>query len=229
MRLLFFGDLQAAVSNLPQCQMVADQVCGILKQWNRKSGRYVVFLGDAKDSLGALCDVRVSNFIIENFRRIRKNCEGLYFVRGNHDSIGTTDGVPSLVPWIRSAGADAVADDRSIHVNVSGVSLLMVPYFRDPKRQLGEFQSAAAAAQNLGTRVKILAFHQEVAGCDLNGTRKGTGITPADMGADTYSLCVGGHIHRPQFLKPNIYFCGSPFPTSWAEANIVHRMLAVEI
>ncbi len=231
MKILFFSDLQCAVTNLPQCRMVFEQVTDLLKKW-KPNGRYVVFLGDAKDARGALCDVRVTNFLIEGFKRIVDDCEGLYFVRGNHDSIATPDGVPSLVPWVRAAGAAGVADDDWADAFFSlrpDVGLWMVPYFRDPKRQRDSFRGAAADANASGKKVRILAFHQEIEGCQRDAHTKGRGLTLSDMRADEYSLCVGGHIHRPQFLRPNVYYCGSPFPTSWSEANVTHRLLTVEI
>lgn len=228
MNILFSGDWHCSLSDLDRCQIVVNQVIEILVR--QKPPRYFVHLGDIKTQFNPV-DQRVSNFIVKSLLRIRENCEGMYFVRGNHDSIATQDDVPSCVPLLEAAKVDVVADGewQSSILGDGDVGLWLVPYFRDPQRQREEMAAARRdAAHFKGTR--ILAFHNEVEGCEVSAYRKGTGLTVNHLGAhNVFDLCVGGHIHKPQHIKPNVYYCGSPFAVDWSEINITHRFLVLEI
>jgi ABC-type transport system involved in cytochrome c biogenesis ATPase subunit len=105
-----------------------------------------------------------------------------------------------------------IADDdwQRSGLGFPGGLIWMVPYFRDPVRQKKAFAEAAADARSHKLveggkpSVKILAFHNEVTGCERNAYSKGTGLTLDEVGTDTYDLCVSGHIHRPQIVfKPS--------------------------
>src|SRR5438874_815294 len=71
-------------------------------------------------------------------------------------------------------------------------SLYLVPYFRDPKRQRDEFQGALYDTSK--KRINILAFHNEIAGCERTAFTKGEGLTLTDIGASSYKVCISGHI-----------------------------------
>ena len=210
MRIIFFGDIQARVDNLDRCRMVVDQIVTKLKSWKGER-KAVVFLGDAKDTQNALVDQRVTNFLIEMTQRISAEAD-FYFVRGNHDSIGVHDGTPSCIPVVEVSGQEnsyiRIADDdwQRFGLGFTGGFIWCVPYFRDTARQKKAFAEAAADAHSHKLAgggkpcVKILAFHNEITGCERNAYSKGTGLTLAEVGTDAYDLCVSGHIHRPQVV-----------------------------
>jgi len=229
-RLVFSGDWQASLTNLDRCQQSVDQVCQLLTQ--HPDASYFIHLGDVKEHRNPW-DVRVTNFIISAFTQINESCKGFFFVRGNHDNITTQDDSPSCIPLLHKLNALAIADDKCISVRIADVGLFLVPYFRDPNRQRDEFTSASASAAHWKKKdpkvTRILCFHNEVAGCARSNTCTGDAYTAEELGAAQYSLCVGGHIHKPQFLAPNIYYAGSPFPCDWAECNQEKRLLVVDI
>jgi hypothetical protein len=175
MQILFTGDWQTSVANLDRCGIVVNQIIGILQK--EKPPRYVVHLGDIKDAFNPV-DIRVTNFLIRSIARIKEECEGFFFVRGNHDSITTQDGAPSCSPLVEVAGADAIADKDWSHVKLGNVGLWMVPYFRNPEWQKKAFTDAKKDALGATwTKIKILAFHNELAGCQQTAYRKGTGLS----------------------------------------------------
>jgi len=208
MKIIFTGDFQARVDNLDRCQQVVNQIVRLLRSWKNEE-RAVVFLGDIKDAFNP-CDIRVTNFILGMAQQITAEAP-LYFIRGNHDSITTQDGVPSCVPIVEAGGSSEnfstlTADQDWERFELPGGGLLWgVPYFRDPVRQREAFVEAAADARSYSSKVrKILAFHNEVSGCQRSVFSKGEGISLRDMDSDAYDLCVSGHIHHPQIVfKPS--------------------------
>ena len=227
MTLLFSSDWHLCMRNLEPCRCAVDQICEILSKSARP--RYFAHLGDIVGDRGPAnpLDVRVTNFLIEEFPKSRKQSDATVFVRGNHDMIATPDGVPSCVPLLNAIGFDMIADADFTCFQLATAWVWMVPYFRDPVRQKRAFLDAHKSI--LGSGVKILLFHNEIAGAERNAWSKGEGLTMEDIGASSYDLCVAGHLHRPQFIKPNLYFVGAPYPTDWGDANARQRFLKVEL
>lgn len=249
MRIITSGDWQCSLQNLDRCEILVKQVVNLLKESRKNHNTFFVHLGDVKETMNPV-DQRVTNFLIRSFEEIKQNCTAFYYVKGNHDAITTQDGVPSCVPLISALGASAVADDSWVKVPirlltwnprvVRYVLLYMVPYVRDNAVQKKMFQEAAIDAalplyvdpssDAVGEdNIKILFFHNTVTGCRQNLYTKGDGISVEDLGAKYYDMCVGGHIHLPQIIKPNIYYAGSPFPMTWGEVNYDHRILQLTI
>lgn len=235
MTILFTSDWHCSVINLDRCQRLVDQILSLSNK-----DTYIVLCGDIKHHLNPV-DVRVINFLVHSITEIREHSAGFLFVRGNHDSITTQDGVPSCVPLIEALEADYIADknwtvaeifqaDTSDRRDVLRARIWMVPYFREATRQKKAFQDALRHARPKKKDVAdILAFHNEVAGCEVSPYRKGQGLTLEDIGAKHYDVCVSGHIHKAQFIKPNLHYVGSPFPMDWGEVNFQHRLLRIEI
>jgi DNA repair exonuclease SbcCD nuclease subunit/tetratricopeptide (TPR) repeat protein len=229
MTIIFTGDWQTEVSNLDRCGIIVDQIVDTLHMKRKYGPTYFVHLGDIKEATNPV-DQRVTNFLIGAITRIRKECDGFYFVRGNHDSIQTQDGVPSCAPLVEVAGANAIADQDWAQVNLGKAQLFLVPYFRDAQRQLKAFQDAGASAAKTKAPFRILAFHNEIEGCQKNPYVKGVGpLTPTAIRSGLYRLCVGGHIHRPQIILPNIHYAGSPFCCNWGEVNERKSFMVVTI
>lgn len=224
MRIVFSGDWQASINNLDRCELIVQQICELLRE-RQAEASYFVHLGDVKDAFNPV-DVRVTNFLIRAFDAIRTASRGFYFVRGNHDSITTQDGVPSCAPLLQALDANAIADTDAYRVMLGrglgvgpGVSLSLVPYFRNPKTQRLAFQTARNTVNLIKDGAyKILVFHNEVTGCERTAYTKGDAYTLDEIDAKGYDLCVGGHIHRPQQMG-NVWFAGSPFPQDWGECN----------
>jgi len=225
LRLLVTADWQASLKNLDRCEVVVDQILSILSKY---PGTYVLHLGDIKDSPRP--EQHVTNFLVHAVARIHQSSKGFLFVRGNHDNAAQADGSPSFSPLIDLLNVSCVAsDDWNGYQLAPNCDLWMVPYFRDSERQKNAFQDALVARMVSKSKHHILAFHNEIAGCDVSFSRKGTGLSLDDIGAKYYDLCLGGHIHKPQHIKPNLYYVGSPFAVDWSEANYEHRFMMVEV
>lgn len=245
MRLVCSGDWQCSLTNLDRCRIFVAQLVRVLKEDEQT---FFLHLGDIKEHWNPI-DVRVTNYIIEALTEIRQSCRGFYYIRGNHDSITTQDGVPNIVPLIEATGALALADTSWVRIALRLLTwnpevvryalLYLVPFMRDPARQLRAFREAAADAAKPEYRdptcdavgrnnIHILAFHNSVRGFRESLHTTASGLSADEIGAANYDICIGGHIHVPQHVG-NIYFAGSPFPMDWGEVNYQHRFLTVSI
>jgi len=228
-KLIFSGDWQCAVTNLTQCEQHVRQICDLFDNAPLNCDRFFIHTGDVKEITNPV-DQRVTNFILDAFKRIRGRCDGMAFVAGNHDFITTQDGVPSCVPVVKASGVDWAVSDQWMSCTVGSLAyLFLVPYMRDSDRQKKALAQAAKSADGVKGWKKILVFHNTIDGCRLNNSFKGVGIAKSSLYPDSYDLCVGGHIHKPQFIPPNIHYVGSPFPQDWSEVNTQHRILVVNL
>ena len=248
MKLLITGDWQASIQNLDRCLILKNQIVQLLKSCSKVDNTFFIHLGDVKEAHNPV-DVRVTNFIVEAFQEIRRSCNGILFVKGNHDMISAHDGVTSCIPLIASLKA-TVADENWVKIPIRLIGwkqtvvkyllIYMVPYARNLEKQKRMFAEAAADAalpeykDSMSTtvstdNVKILCFHQTISGCRQNLHTKGIGINVSDIVADNYDICLGGHIHLSQKIPPNIIYVGSPFPMDWNECNSIHRILQITI
>jgi len=227
MKILFTGDWQAALGNLDRCEQTLAQVLALIY---RENISHVVHLGDVKDAFNPV-DVRVTNFLVRATTEILTACQrygegaaAFYVLRGNHDNIATQDNVPTLLPTLEAAGA-TIFEDVDVVKLPYWVFLHMVPYFRDHNRQVEAFHRSWELQQ---PGLRILVFHNEIRGCK-GGYSKGKAFTADDICAANYDICIGGHIHEAQTIKPNIHYAGSPFCMDWGEANQEKSFLILSI
>jgi DNA repair exonuclease SbcCD nuclease subunit len=247
MKIVCSSDWQAQLNNLDRLEILVDHLVELLAESNKYTKTFFIHLGDVKEQFNPL-DIRVMNFIITSFERIRKVCTAFYFVRGNHDSITTQDFVPSCAPLIKVLGASVTADKtwEKIAIRLTTLNnqpryalLYFVPYFRDMTLQKQMFTEAAIDAIQktykdptstaIGkNNIKLLFFHNTITGSQQSLYTKGDGLTLADIHADVYDTCISGHIHLPQTIG-NMTYVGSPMAMDWSEVNFQHRTLTLEI
>ena len=222
MRVMFTADWQAELRNLDRCRMVLDQILDIIK---KQKVNCAVHCGDLKEHLNPV-DVRVSNYLVEAAQKIQNATADNRFVvvRGNHDSVTIQDGSPHILNLISAVGAKVVSEDSEWVGPFHGIYLHCVPYFRDHATQRKAFTPGFKYPGP-----KILVFHNEVTECEVSPWVQGKAYTPEDLHADEYDLCIGGHIHKQQFIQPNIWYVGSPFCCDWSEANQQKGYLLLDI
>jgi DNA repair exonuclease SbcCD nuclease subunit len=227
LKLLVTSDWQCALGNLDRCEIMFLQIMRIMLE---REVPVLLHCGDIKDALNPV-DTRVTNFLVYATREIRNRCNANFlFLRGNHDSITAQDDVPSCLPQLKAAGADVADEDFKVTGFPYHINLWRVPYFRDPERQRKAFKVAEEDARSRPS-IKILAFHNELAGCKRSAYSKGKGLTLEDIGAKYYDLCIGGHIHAQQQVSklPNVWYVGSPFCCDWGEVNQSKGFLLIDV
>jgi DNA repair exonuclease SbcCD nuclease subunit len=222
MKILFTSDWQCELKNLDRCRAALDQILDIVQ---KQKVDCVVHCGDLKEHLNPV-DVRVANFLVEAAQEITMDGVRFFVVRGNHDSITTQDGSPHVLTLLEAIGVKVISDAATKIDLGSKVYLNCVPYFRDRETQLREFTKYWKFHYDA---VQILVFHNEVASCEVSPWVQGKAYTPEDLRASEYDLCIGGHIHKQQFIKPNIWYVGSPFCCDWSEANQRKGYLLLDI
>lgn len=230
MKLLFTADWHLCLRNLANCKIVVNQLGELLA---KHSPCALVHAGDIVGDRGPAnpIDQRVTNFLLEELPPLVHASDGAFFARGNHDMISGPDGVPSICALMRVLGFN-VADEtwQGFDVGGTGVLLWLVPFFRDEALQRTQFREAWQDAKSYAgmKHPRVLTFHNAIEGVELNASAKGRGMSVADIGARAYDVCVGGHIHKPQKLEPNIWFVGDPYPNDWGECNTQKRHLMLE-
>ena len=177
MRTLFTGDWQTALSNLDRCELTLQHILEIIRTENCG---YVIHCGDVKEHLNPI-DVRAANFLVRATQEILRAGAKFFVIRGNHDSITTQDGAPSILPIMKGAGA-TVIDSQSTQGRIFNehynVWLHFVPYFRDADAQRAAFKESYLYRQ---PGLRILVFHNEIAGCEMSAFKKGSTYSPADI------------------------------------------------
>lgn len=214
LKVLFTGDWQAQPSNLHFIDRAVDEM---LELASRHGVGTIVHLGDWKQHYNPV-DVRVVNHAMATVSRITKSGIALFVLRGNHDRVSTREPAEDWLPALREAGA----------VTISKVTkrdgIVFAPYC-DVHAASACFAAAAALA---GDVKPILAFHHDVATGRVAHGALGVGVPVEALRRRTYSVCVGGHVHRHQQLAKNVWYCGTPFGHDWGDVDADHGYLLVD-
>ncbi len=212
-RLLFTTDWQVSFSRLAQCSVMLSEILDQIKVYDVHA---VVHLGDVKEQFSPL-DLRVLDFCIDAVRKITRLCP-LYILKGNHDMHGTTDAAGDFLHVLELAGATVITKPEVHRLQGYDVAFLPFAYSVEQQREWATKLKREVLRATLYGK-PILAFHGEVKGFQLNATRMASGgLTAADIHANRYHMCIGGHLHRYQRDK-NILYVGSPFAMDWSDAN----------
>lgn len=78
-----------------------------------------------------------------------------------------------------------------------------------------------------GSSASLLFGHFTVAGCIMAGGQPSASGVPLEF-LKPFSAGLLGHIHKPQTLRRNIHYLGSPFQQNWGEAGEGKRVAIVD-
>lgn len=211
MRLLLTSDTQTELSNLDLCEIVLQEVINAATLYNVDA---ILHCGDAKEHYDPV-HLMVVKFWVRFVREVKAAGFDFYINLGNHDRVSQSADSKNWLDILRAAGAVAISRPSTKQIGDGFVSFL--PFTPDRKQEI-KWATELASATRRGKAPTALIFHTEVYGEKIGGTTS-RGITPEELRADAYDICLGGHIHEHHNVCANVWRVGSPFCQDWSEAN----------
>lgn len=131
------------------------------------------------------------------------NCKEVFVNRGNHDTL-RKDGSSETILRVFSDLAEIIVDSRT--VEVAGIPIDFIPHYEDEDRIISDIKSCNS---------KIMFGHFGYNRCVRQG---GSFFKSKIRKEHMKSLTFLGHIHSPKD-NGNIYIIGTPYSSSFHEAN----------
>lgn len=214
MRVLITGDWHTEWSNIDQCKRVWKYIVDACKKHKLE---HIILCGDLKSQYNPV-DIRSIRFWMDAVCRARDLGIGVIVVLGNHDRIGQHDDAQNWLPIFLRAGAKTFDKPDAVACR-DGSRIFVLPFDSSPARWRG---SADKLLERKPDKEKdILVFHANLKGCQFNvlGGKSDNVLRPKDLHPSRYRYCIGGDVHMPQEVVKGVFYCGSPFPMDWGEAN----------
>jgi DNA repair exonuclease SbcCD nuclease subunit len=214
MRLLFVSDTQTRFSNLPESEIMLEELLAAAEKHRPDA---VIHAGDAKEEYDPISTL-VVKFWVKAVRRIKDAGFRFIMLKGNHDRISQSTTAKDWLDILRAAGAETVSQPRIKVLNGEAIGFL--PFTGDKKQERAWAQQLVQEKKKYGKGTSVLVFHTELAGATLNSAGlPASGNSTADLGMDKWTVCLGGHLHGHQQVGDNVWYIGSPFTQDWGEAN----------
>lgn len=207
---------------------VLDQILDIIKNENISA---VVIAGDVYDK--SIPPVEAVNIFDDFLTQITLEKIPVLIISGNHDSPERL-GFGSTIMRNNGVYIYSVFDGTMHSVNIDGVYFYMLPFIKPAtvKRYYPEVESYEDAAREVikGSDIdmsgkNVILSHQFITASDRETLRSDSesisvgGLDNIDASVfDGFDYAALGHIHRPQFIRDNIRYCGSPLKYSFSEA-----------
>lgn len=170
----------------------------------------------------------------------------LLAITGNHDVSSATPGAPNALSIFDKRGAMVEAAPRVVRVGDVCIACL-------PWTPLGRFQSgkegdrdavrqhaaealievAAGLLAECDTPHPILMSHWTIGGCrtpsgQTTDTFRDVILNRTALGALGFGQIVAGHIHQPQGITDNGYYCGSLATVDFGEEHVTHGVVLID-
>ncbi len=212
--IILTGDWQLDVSCL---ELVEQTVTDIIAHAQTHGVKNLIHTGDVKDALSPI-DGRVINSMVRQAERLRAAGLTVYCTLGNHDYYATTAGSQSWLGFLRSLGWHVFDTPDKRHI--SGWDFFFFPFSFDVEKLREDLKNFGPVKSNSALPA-IQIFHQGIMGARLSVLRRADteALTVDDLHPERYAFSVGGHFHDQHHVERGVWYCGSPFCTSWAEAN----------
>src|SRR5215471_1175546 len=225
MRLLLLSDSQTRFSNLPESEIMMDELVAAAQKHRPD---IIIHGGDAKEEYDPVSTL-VIKFWVRSIRRIKDAGFRIVFLKGNHDRISQSTTTQDWLSILRAAGAETVSLPRTKLVN--GELIGFLPYTGDKKQEIEWAKQLGADRKKYGKGASALIFHNELAGAMLNAAGlPASGNSPEDLGMEKWTICLGGHLHQHQQVEgTNAWYIGSPFTQDWGEVNSKKGHLLVDV
>ncbi len=203
--MLLFADLHCSPKTLDIC---LDVLRGI-HELALKNNEEVGMLGDFFDTVyrRGTIPVDMLNTLLDFFAFEWK--VHMVMIPGNHDYIDANETEHALDPFRHTNDKITVLDVPTIINNV-----LWVPWKRNNEELKEVFKKFEG-------QYNVIFGHFDVIGAHVNSNvLSDRGLSPSDFP----TTAITGHYHRPQKIGP-VYYIGSPYQTSMAEAGQKKRFL----
>lgn len=207
---------------------ILEQILDIIKNENINA---VVIAGDVYDK--SIPPVEAVNIFDDFLTQLTLLKIPVLIISGNHDSPERL-GFGSTIMRNNGVYIYSVFDGTMHSVNIDGVDFHMLPFIKPAtvKRYYPEVETYEDAAREVikGSNIdmsgkNVIVSHQFITSSGKETLRSDSesisvgGLDNIDASVfDGFDYAALGHIHRPQFIRDNIRYCGSPLKYSFSEA-----------
>lgn len=198
LKILALGDAHFMVSNTREMKVFLDKLKDYLEK-QHKEFDIIIILGDVLDSHERL-HVTPLNQAIE-YVKLCSSYKPTYVLVGNHDSTNnsiflTTD---HWINCLKNWANVTVVDTIQVY-DIKSQKIVMSPYVPD-----GRFVEALNTRKGEWENARVIFSHVTIKGADMGNMI----AKDADSWDQSFPLLVSGHIHKSQWLAPNMYYTGS--------------------
>lgn len=225
---LHIGKRVNEFSMLKDQMYILDCILSIVK---KEKINAVVIAGDVYDK--SIPPVEAVNIFDDFLTQLTVLKISVLIISGNHDSPERL-GFGSAIMQNNGVYIYSVFDGTVHSVNVEGVDFHMLPFikpssvrkyypdaetYEDAVREVIKGSSLDMTGKNvIISHQFITSIGREILRSDSEGISVG-GLDNIDASVfDGFDYAALGHIHRPQFIRDNIRYCGSPIKYSFSEA-----------
>lgn len=205
MKLLCIGDPHFQDKNIEETQIFVNEV----RRWiveNLARLDAIVILGDVLHNHEIVYTFPLNQAIA--FFEMCSSYVKTYVLVGNHDMTSNT---VFLEPhhWMNSfkKWKNIVIVDVPTQIDHN---IIAIPYVPN-----GRMKEALDYIPNWREEAKLILAHQQ-----LNGAKMGAIVeNNVEEWEDTFPLCISGHIHDKQWVKPNLFYSGSSMQHAFGESH----------
>lgn len=208
MHLLLIGDPHFRVDNISETQKFIRSVVDVAKKLvDQNRLDHIVVLGDILHTHEKL-NTHALNIACDFFEAIRKICH-VFCLVGNHDATSNTIFLEDT-HWMNALKRWHNLTIVDVPTKISGAEVIMCPYVPD-----GRFIEALSLHFPQWKNSRLIIGHQL-----LNGAKMGaiTASNVEEWEAD-WPMCISGHIHDKQLVKPNLFYTGSSMQHAFGESH----------
>jgi DNA repair exonuclease SbcCD nuclease subunit len=208
-KVLAIGDPHFKADNAVETDLMTIQLKELCE---REKPTIIVVLGDILHTHEKLAMLPVKR-AIAFLRTLRPLSSHLYVLIGNHDRLNNNEfqtdnhAFGALEEWPQTT----VVDKTKI-ASVGSSRMVFVPYV--PPGRLAEALSSVDLKVPY-TGITAVFAHQEFKGAKMGAITSNVG----DPWPQNYPLCVSGHIHDFDELRPNLIYTGTPIQHGFADTR----------
>ena len=232
-RIVFTADIQAenhpvdGVQHEGMNSRLWSCVESIRQGAQKARGGILVINGDLFDNRKVI-EIDVLTAIHEAVYRASLTLEHIYIVVGNHDQWLRDGRIHSTSIFSGIPRITVVADDMIVKLGSAEYAdmVLCMHAFTTDLERIQRFITKCAYDKTLSLARKVLVLHTSVDGARIGKSVSTGGMSLGSLEPDSFDRVLLGHYHKPQALRQNVLYIGSPYQTDRSEAGEEKRFIA---
>lgn len=246
MKLLHLSDLHLG-KRLMEVSLIEDQqfiLAQILDIADAEMPDAVIIAGDVYDK--AVPSAEAVTLFDDFLWRLSEHDRHIFIISGNHDSperiafggrLMERSGIHLSPVWDGTLSPITLSDE------FGSVDFFLLPFIKpvhvrrafpdaDVESYTDAVRYALGEAEKIPGHRRVLITHQFITGAERSDSEEVSvgGSDNVDVSAlDGFDYVALGHIHRPQLIRPNVYYCGTPLKYSFSEASHEKSAAIVEL
>lgn len=216
---LIIGDLHIGSANFELTKLALEKTVEYAQKL-KEEYKFIVLMGDIMhkhNNLTIICQEIAYDFLT----KLSEIGKKIFLIIGNHDRVNNRDICTNKHPFIGWKINNLIIVNTPQTVTTGGTNLLFMPYlppgtFIDIINKYIHSATKKGLIKNINKLedYSLIFAHQEFKGCTYGPVESMNG----DMWEENYPMIISGHIHNKGFLKDNIFYTGSLYPTTISES-----------